>query len=393
MAFKDFIKRFTRAPWALRKPWEPPSFWSLSLADAFWQAPHTVIKTKPTLYLTALFAMLVGLVAYNTGNNLVFMMLSTILGVLTLSYILYKFNLQNFVFRISSPAQVHYRDSFDVQLTLENQNKFRPLFSLSLNAVLADKESFWSEKISPLQAKKAFVVHLGPLSSEVKTITLTASKRGSYLVGINSVASLFPFAFVMKQLPANIRNDILILPRIVAIDADNLPFPPAHGSLATSTKGAGSDLHSLREYRVGDPPRHIHWRLSAKQNRQLLREFAQEYQPTVSIVFDTRGLDNEEPAFEKAVTLAASACQVWQKRGVSIGIWTPDSGYIAPNKTSYHLLGIWRMLANVQRFSMDRPMPAYPTIHDGISVYIDWNNRPVPRCSPLPLTLVQDNVS
>ena len=68
---------------------------------------------------------------------------------------------------------------------------------------------------------------------------------------------------------------------------------------------------SLRDYRSGDPLRHIHWRSWARTGRLIVKEYQDEFFVRHALVLDTFGEAEDAHAFEEAVSLAASfACSV-----------------------------------------------------------------------------------
>jgi uncharacterized protein (DUF58 family) len=77
---------------------------------------------------------------------------------------------------------------------------------------------------------------------------------------------------------------------------------------------ARSDFHGLRQYRPGDSLRWIHWRTSARRGQLMVKEYEDVPGEDLVVVFDPTGPDG--PAFERAVTLAASIVREWcQRRG------------------------------------------------------------------------------
>jgi uncharacterized protein (DUF58 family) len=77
-------------------------------------------------------------------------------------------------------------------------------------------------------------------------------------------------------------------------------FSPAHGV------GDSQDFFSLRDYRVGDPIRHIHWKSWAKTGKPIVRENRPEYFSRYALVLDTAVPAGGEWRFEEAVAVAAS---------------------------------------------------------------------------------------
>lgn len=70
---------------------------------------------------------------------------------------------------------------------------------------------------------------------------------------------------------------------------------------------AGSmDLRSLREYVVGDEPRHLHWKATARTGQLMVREYVDPAQPWCVVVLDDRAAALTPDAFEEAVEVAAS---------------------------------------------------------------------------------------
>lgn len=70
---------------------------------------------------------------------------------------------------------------------------------------------------------------------------------------------------------------------------------------------AGSmDLRSLREYVVGDEPRHLHWKATARTGQLMVREYVDPAQPWCVVLLDDRADALAPEAFEEAIEVAAS---------------------------------------------------------------------------------------
>jgi uncharacterized protein (DUF58 family) len=117
-------------------------------------------------------------------------------------------------------------------------------------------------------------------------------------------------AFV--KLPAP--QQMLILPKRYALPPVALPgamkYQPGGVALAASV-GQSEEFVSLREYRHGDPMRHIHWRTWAKAGKPVVKEFEDEFFVRHALVLDTFTDHPQAEAFEEAVAVAASfACTI-----------------------------------------------------------------------------------
>ncbi len=104
-------------------------------------------------------------------------------------------------------------------------------------------------------------------------------------------------------------QSIMILPKRYPVSAVGLPgtLKFQDGGVALASRvGQSEEFVSLRDYRRGDPMRHIHWRSWARTGRPIVKEFEDEFFVRHALVLDTftERLNSEE--FEEAVSVAAS---------------------------------------------------------------------------------------
>lgn len=109
-------------------------------------------------------------------------------------------------------------------------------------------------------------------------------------------------------------HSVLILPRRYPLPPLALPgamkYQPGGVALASNI-GQSDEFVALRDYRAGDPVRHIHWRSWAKTGAPIVKEFEDEFFVRHALVLDTFTLRPHSEVFEEAVSVAASfACTV-----------------------------------------------------------------------------------
>ncbi|MFQ5935719.1 MAG: DUF58 domain-containing protein [Acidiferrobacterales bacterium] len=78
------------------------------------------------------------------------------------------------------------------------------------------------------------------------------------------------------------------------------------GVALASSVGDAQEFFSLRDYRPGDPLRHIHWRTWARRGEPVVKKYQDEYFVRHALVLDTFIGTLENPIFEDAVSAAAS---------------------------------------------------------------------------------------
>jgi len=103
-------------------------------------------------------------------------------------------------------------------------------------------------------------------------------------------------------------DEIVVAPRTVALDMPELGRGILGRALLESARRIGpGDFHGLREYAVGDEPRTIHWRASARADDLMVKQHTVEGLHQCTVVFDA-ALDahGSRANFERGVTAAAS---------------------------------------------------------------------------------------
>ena len=107
---------------------------------------------------------------------------------------------------------------------------------------------------------------------------------------------------------------VLILPKRYPIPLVALPGALRYqeGGVALAANiGRSEEFVALREYRHGDPLRHIHWRSWAKVGKPIVKEFEDEFFVRHALVLDTFDAEPNSEVLEEAVAVAASfACTI-----------------------------------------------------------------------------------
>lgn len=104
-------------------------------------------------------------------------------------------------------------------------------------------------------------------------------------------------------------DSLLILPRRYPLPDLELPgsrrYQPGGVALASGV-GDSEEFLSMRDYRPGDPLRHIHWRSWAKAGVPIVKEFQDEFFVRHALILDTFREAGPDDLFEEAVSIAAS---------------------------------------------------------------------------------------
>jgi uncharacterized protein (DUF58 family) len=137
-------------------------------------------------------------------------------------------------------------------------------------------------------------------------------RRGVLRFEALSVVCPDPFGLFRAFVPLPLPQSVLILPKRYPLAPVALPGSTKYqqgGVAQASSIGQSDEFVSLRDYRPGDPLKHIHWKSWAKIGKPIVKEFQDEYFVRHAMILDTFCPVAHSEEFEEAVSVAASfAC-------------------------------------------------------------------------------------
>jgi uncharacterized protein (DUF58 family) len=119
------------------------------------------------------------------------------------------------------------------------------------------------------------------------------------------------FRAIVRCPPA---HTVLVLPRRYPLPAFALAGRSREQNAGTALAagiGESEEFVALRDYRRGDPLKHVHWRSVARSGRLVVKEYQDEHLMRHGLVLDSCCAPEADARFEEAVAVAASfACTV-----------------------------------------------------------------------------------
>ena len=104
--------------------------------------------------------------------------------------------------------------------------------------------------------------------------------RGPLRFKGTAIARADPFGLVRSFVTVPLPQSVLILPKRYPLPPIALPGVMKYqqgGVALASSVGRSEEFVSLRDYRPGDPMRHIHWKSWARTGRPIVKEFLDEF--------------------------------------------------------------------------------------------------------------------
>lgn len=302
------------------------------------EAFHYDVTKEGLAYLGII--LLIGIAALNTGNNLLFIVVSAMLAAIIVSGIASAGVLRGLDLEVSLPAHIFAGRRVLARFTLRNARRFLPSFSIVLTGQKRRrKERRWRWQKStfgfPFQRAPErqwlrvpdLALRAEPLPQEAPQIfsgavyfpyipgneTLSADvelvfeRRGEYQQEQLGVRTRFPFSFLEKTRQIAMQEKVVVYPRVDQTDELFEVLPMIRGEFEAFVRGRGYDLYRIREYMPEDSARHVDWKATAKSMSLKVREFTREDERKLRIVFDNPAPGEvPEAAYEAAVELAAS---------------------------------------------------------------------------------------
>lgn len=279
------------------------------------------------IFLSVAFA------AYNTGNNLLFLIFSVLASTLFVAWSAARSSLRDLVVSARFPDHIFAGEPAPVLVSLHNTKRLLPSFSIlieSRNQVFAEDATAAAprsrrgkrkrrrpERPRYLHRALAYFIYVPHRAKAEQRVEQLFPKRGHVLVTGFELSTRFPFGFFRLRRRLRARGvELVIYPKLEAASDELHLLPMNAGRMLSARRGAGHDLHSLRDYQPQDDMRHIDWKATARASRLVVREFTSEDERRVHLVFDTRmpegatvgigAKENFHTRFERGVTTAAS---------------------------------------------------------------------------------------
>lgn len=257
---------------------------------------------------------IVALAALNTGNNLLFMVLSCLLAGILISGIISQLVLSGIELRIVLPEHLFAGRTALALVELDNHKYQLPSFSLQLVGVIGrSRES--TRPGNEILTKPVYFPYVPRQQAVQQNVELRFPARGIYRQDLLGIRTRFPFGFLEKTRRVVTNIEAVVYPPVEPTGEVSDILPMVNGEMESYLRGRGQDLYAIREFQTSDSARHVDWKATAKMGVLQVREFTRDDDCRVLLAFDPfvppaldAGVPPEtpDPAFERGVALCAS---------------------------------------------------------------------------------------
>jgi uncharacterized protein (DUF58 family) len=302
-----------------------------SLRDAF----DFEVTRAGTVYVIA--TLLIGIAALNTGNNLLYIVVSAMLAAILVSGVASRLMLDRLMLDLDVPEHVFARRPIAARLRVQNKRRWLPALSVQVLPPAAKRKHWklepsvfalppgrpperqwfrWPDRslrripestLPPILKGATYFPLIAAHSTAIADVGLHFTSRGRYEQEALSLATGFPFSLLVKKRTVALQRELVVYPAVEMTDDLFQVLPLIRGEMEAFIRGRGHDLYRIREYMPEDSARHVDWKASAKSGSLKIREFTREDERKLRIVFDNPKPDSvSKTAYERAVEMAAS---------------------------------------------------------------------------------------
>lgn len=257
----------------------------------FFRYRSIVIKRSGKVFIVITIG--VGVAALNSGNNLLYLLLSLLLSTIIVSGILSEQSVRGITVKRDMPNYSYRNKNSLFSYTIINKKRWAS-FLLSVVDICDGREC----------DTNIFLIKSDPMDKRHITYNILFTKRGLLKFEGSKISTSFPFGFIIKNITFMKEEEHIVYPEIRDV-SEIIPSGIGKNNKDLSGKrGDGIDLYGLREFIEGDRLKFIHWKSFAKSRRLFVKEFEEEKEQKIEIHLV---LKNEKSDIaENGITLSAS---------------------------------------------------------------------------------------
>jgi uncharacterized protein (DUF58 family) len=289
----------------------------------------------------------VGFAALNTGNNLLYLVLSLMLAFLTLSGVLSESALRGISVGRQLPRELYAGGQNPVLLEISNHLKRVPAFAIVVEDLLFEDGDRRDRPDKAPAVGRAFALRVAPRETETRRYLFQPGRRGHIQFAGFRVSTRFPFGLFLKFRTFEQGQQALVFPEI-----ERLQAPPSSGEASdtgaalTADFGLGCDVAGLREFEHGDSSRRVHWKSSLRRGSLLVTQVEDERDRRVEVHLKTAA-QSDSAGFERTVGRAASEVVSHLDAGLEVALRS-DSEQLPFGRGDRQRIGLLSFLALVE---------------------------------------------
>lgn len=272
-------------------------------------------------FLFSLATSLVGAAAFLSANNLLFLMLATMLSTLLVAGFISKLSLAGLEVDFVVPDHVSARRKIRARIRVRNQKRWMSSFSIHLAG-------------SPETglAHNLYFPSIPGGATVEEPVEVCFQRRGVYKGSSFRFSTRFPFGFAERRVDVTLGGELLVYPALAPHPAFERLVNRITGEIEQHFRGRSHDFYRIRPYEAGESARHVDWRATAHTGSLQVREFAREQEHLVELFFDLNVTYDQLEWFERAIECVAYFAWRISERGARMHMRTQNFDHRLPEE-------------------------------------------------------------
>ena len=281
-----------------------------------------IIREKKIIAVLLAMVVITYLASTLRNSALPWAISSLVLATALVGYVWPRWLVRNLQITRSLPDRAQEGEDVPFRLAITNTGIF-PRFMVEV----FDRVPFAGASVEK-STLLAVVAHLAGGRTANLEVTVKADCRGRHRLGPVELRSGFPLGLIDSSVEmAESTAEIVIYPHLFAIHQihlqgnhrlqflDDLPL--------SRTTGA-AEFTSLRDYRRGDHPKHIHWASTARLNKLVVKEYESVGAASLTVVPNLSATElhgkGRESTMEYGIKIAGSAAEYACHNGIPVRV-------------------------------------------------------------------------
>ncbi len=212
-----------------------------------------------------------GFAAVNTGNNLLYLMVSALLGFMAISGLMGQRNLKGLKVTILPGTDIFAKLPARIDIQVGNPHAYLPAFLIEISIA-------GQSRLFPL---------LPPGEGQRLSLSAVLPSRGHHKLTNIWVKSRFPINFFIRSSKLPDTDNILVYPQPQAVIApEGSQQIKRNQQIAVQQPGQDGELRNIDNYFFSDPLKDIHWKHTARHDEFKVKRYQRLSAPSITLKLD-----------------------------------------------------------------------------------------------------------
>ena len=215
-------------------------------------------------------------------------------------------------------------ERFDIWIYIRSRSVL-PFAPIELECNLPDRDS-------GLFSAKRVYASVPPFGSCRISVPAMHRYRGAYIAQVSRISMYDPLRVIRIRRRISADATLIFLPRRLEIgEIDGAAHGENSASVVSLLSGEREDFSHVREYLTGDIMQLVHWKLTAKQDELMIKQFDETTECRNAVLCDYRFegdmssiMRRSDAVIEAAAALALSSARAGVECTVDLGEWSGE---------------------------------------------------------------------